>query len=311
MSRTTKAITYNIAERGRKYVGQDRSNVDIGSMVDMINAPATQEMVNTGDMYGYYGHEIRMLYGMNPPDTVVTDDGREIRIAPAIRTIELSADKNGNVTHREEFLSNEAGEYAYQQYKANIGGFSTAVNFAPSANGMRYVNGFFGFDYVRNPNYHTNKGNGLFDGLDLSCGFDSIANPTDEQISLRQVVEQSLITQYDSIYQVIHAKDDVATAKDMIDFYQQEALASQQQLQDYISRQERLAKKRLERKEALLDGMICPSVPFSQFLEEIRAFDSVPLKPLTDDEQAKSKIVEHYQRQADGGLGGILKMFGS
>lgn len=132
MSRTTKLITYNIKERGRKYTGTDRSNVNVQSMVDAINSPATQELVKTGDLYGYYGHEIRQLYGMNPPDTFITDDGREIRISPAVRTIELRADQEGNVSHRQEFFTNEAGEYAYHQYKAKIGGFSTAVSFIPT-----------------------------------------------------------------------------------------------------------------------------------------------------------------------------------
>lgn len=273
MSRKTKAITYNIKERGRKYNGQDRSNVDVQSMINAINSPAVQELVETGDLYGYYGHEVRMLHGMNPPDTVFTDDGREIRIAPAIRTIELSADKNGNVTHREEFLENETGEYAYQQYKAGVGGFSTAVMFKPSSSGIRQVNGFYGFDYVRNPNYHTNKGFGAFDSL----MFDSLQNPTNEQLVLKQALEKVLIAQYDSIYQIMDSKQDVKTATQMIDFYQQEALASQQQLMDYMNRQQRLAKKRQNRQEQLLDSLICPSAPFAKFLDEVKAFDSIDL----------------------------------
>lgn len=299
MSRKTKAITYNIKERGRKYNGQDRSNVDVLSMVDAINSKAVQELVATGDLYGYYGHEVRMLHGMNPPDTVFTDDGREIRIAPAIRTVELIADKNGNVTHREEFLENETGEYAYQQYKAGVGGFSTAVMFKPSASGMRQVNGFYGFDYVRNPNYHTNKGFGAFDGL----MFDSLQNPTDEQLILKNVLEQSLIAQYDSIYQVINSKQDIQTATQMIDFYQKEALASQQQLMDYMNRQQRLAQKRQNRQEQLLDSLICPSAPFSQFLDEVKAFDSVDLNKVN--RSGKSQTPEQNRDYS-----GLTRIFG-
>ena len=110
-SRKSKIITYNIKERGRTHAGKDRSNVNIRSMVDAINSLATQELVETGDMYGYYGHELRALYGMNPPDTVMTDDGRAIRIAPAIRTIMLTANSNGDITHQQEFLENEGYRY--------------------------------------------------------------------------------------------------------------------------------------------------------------------------------------------------------
>lgn len=275
MSRKTKAITYNIKERGRRYNGEDRSNVDVQSMINAINSPAVQELVETGDLYGYYGHEVRMRYGMNPPDTVFTDDGREIYIAPASRTIELFADKQGNVTHRQEFFENKVGEFAHEQYKAKIGGFSSAVRFDErlSRNGSLYVKEFNGFDFCKLVNYHTNKGFGAFDGL----MFDSLQNPTNEQLVLKQALEKVLIAQYDSIYQIMDSKQDVQTATQMIDFYQQEALASQQQLMDYMNRQQRLAQKRQNRQEQLLDSLICPSAPFAKFLDEVKAFDSIDL----------------------------------
>lgn len=301
MSRKTKAITYNIKERGRKYNGQDRSNVDVQSMVDAINSPAVQELVATGDLYGYYGHEVRMLHGMNPPDTVFTDDGREIHIAPASRTVELFADSKGNITHRQEFFENKVGDFAYEQYKAKIGGFSSAVEFDKqlSKNGFLYVNGFFGFDFCKLVNYHTNKGFGAFDGL----MFDSLQNPTDEQLMLKQALEKVLIAQYDSIYQIMDSKQDVQTATQMIDFYQQEALASQQQLMDYINRKERLAQKRQNRQEQLLDSLICPSAPFSQFLDEVKAFDSVDLNRVN--RSGKSQTPEQNRDYS-----GLTRIFG-
>lgn len=266
-SRKSKTITYNIKERGRTHAGQDRSNVNVRSMVDTINSPATQELVNTGDMYGYYGHELRALYGMNPPDTVVTDDGREIRIAPAIRTIKLSADKDGNVTHQQEFLQNEAGEYAYQQYKAGIGGFSSAVNFTPMRDGSRVISGFYGFDYVRNPNYHTNKGAGLFDAL-----FDGLQTQDDPALlQVKHALKDSLVAQYDSIYSQIQSQG-------LVDYYQQEAIAAQDALNDYIRRQEARAKRKQEREAQLLDSLICPSVPFEQFAAQFADFDALELR---------------------------------
>ena len=51
-SRKSKVITYNVKERGRTHAGKDRSNVNIRSMVDAINSPTNQVLVDTGDMYG-------------------------------------------------------------------------------------------------------------------------------------------------------------------------------------------------------------------------------------------------------------------
>ncbi|MDO4440564.1 MAG: hypothetical protein Q4B81_00090 [Moraxella sp.] len=249
MSRVTKLITYNLKDRGRKYAGQDRSNLDVASAINYINSDVVQELVNTGDLYGFYGHEVRALYGMTPPDTVISDDGREIRIAPAIRTVALSADDDGNVSHRQEFLENEAGEYAYQQYKAKIGGFSSAMNFMPMRDGRRQVTGFFGFDYVRNPNYATNTSYGQFDNL----------NPI-----AKNALKQAIIAQYDNMGLVVEQSR-------LIDYYQQEALNAQNALQRQIQRQERIK----QRQDELTDSLICPSVPFDEYVKSLGVFDGI------------------------------------
>ncbi|MEG2724072.1 MAG: hypothetical protein RR944_15405, partial [Acinetobacter sp.] len=115
--RKTKRITYNLHERGRSHLGKDRSNVDMNEMIRQINSPQVQEMVKTGTLYGYNGHEIRKRYGMNPPDSVIID-GKVVYLERSFRTIEAHADKDGNVTHVTEFLDNESGEYARTQYQA-------------------------------------------------------------------------------------------------------------------------------------------------------------------------------------------------
>ena len=290
-SRKSKIITYNIKERGRTHAGKDRSNVNIRSMVDAINSPATQELVDTGDMYGYYGHELRALYGMNPPDTVMTDDGREIRIAPAIRTIKLTANSNGDITHQQEFLENEAGEYAYQQYKAGIGGFSSACGFKPMMDGTRVVQGFYGYDYVRNPNYHTNKGAGLLDGLMFDGLSDDQLDPAMAQVKM--VLHDSLVAQYDSIYEAIQAKG-------MVDYYQKEAIAAQNSFFDYVERQERIAKRREEKEIAMIDSLICPSVPLAELEKQYAAFDSVKIDAMraaTDDESQEKVARQDTERK--------------
>lgn len=60
---------------------------------------------------------------------------------PAFRTLESYADKNGDVTHVEEFFDNEAGEYARKQYftRADLkldGVYGPALNILQ---GNRYI----------------------------------------------------------------------------------------------------------------------------------------------------------------------------
>lgn len=294
MSRITKKITYNIAERGRQHTGQDRSNLDIGSMVNVINSNAVQELVRLGDLYGFYGHEIRQKYGLNPPDSIIDKEtGKIIKIAPVVRTVELSADKNGNVTHRQEFLENDGGEYAYQQYKAKIGGFSSVVQFGPVRNGKVTTIGHFGFDYVRSANYVTNTTYGVFDGLVLDekalAGFDSTGDTL-----TANALETAIIAQYDSIR--MHAQ-----AVGLVDHYQQEALTAQNALDQHINRELRKKERQRQRQQEIYDSLLCPSVSFDEYTKELAAFDAMaindthltpkdetPRKPLFDENAGRN-----------------------
>lgn len=313
MSRITKKITYNIKDRGRKHTGQDRSNVNVRSMADSINSPAVQEMVTSGGLFGFYGHEVRMLHGMHPPDTVFAEDGREIRIAPAVRTVELSADNHGNVSHRQEFLENEAGEYAYQQYKAKIGGFSTAASFKPMPDGSRSVIGFYGFDYVRNPNYKTNTSHGQFDGMGFDVAFDCAMfdginderlDPT--KLQLKHALEQNMINQYDSISQAIQNQG-------LVDYYQQEALLAQQAMDNLISRQNRREKLKIDKNLAMVDSLICQSRPFDDYLSEIKSFDSISLDmdilKTTDEVKEKQADIQKINAQIKEKGQGLFNRF--
>lgn len=162
--RKTGTIKYNLFDRGYKHNGQNRNDIDHLAVVRMINSNQVQELVRTGMMIGFYGHQIRQRFGMRPPE-VTYIDGKTVFLEPAFKTIHLKAYDNGDVEHIAEFLPNDAGEHALNQYKANVGGFSTAIDYIPSAKG-RTPTGFFGFDYVMQTNYVTNVGDGvLYDGL--------------------------------------------------------------------------------------------------------------------------------------------------
>jgi len=110
-SRKTNTLKYDLKKRGRTVTGQDRSNVDMQAMVEQINSAKTQELVNTGSLIGFYGHQIRQRFGMFPPETAIID-GKVVRLEPAFKTKSIKAYPDGTVEHQHEFLDNESGEFA-------------------------------------------------------------------------------------------------------------------------------------------------------------------------------------------------------
>ena len=298
MSKKTRTITYNLADRGRAHNGVDRSDLDIRSAVNRINAPDVQELVSSGDLYGYYGHELRARFGMNPPDVWVNPQtGENIRIEPALRTIELSADNDGNVTTRHEFLDTDSGKYSERLYANNAGGFSSAMVRRMNETGKYEVTGFAGFDYVRQPNYNTNRGDGMFDSLFWideaeEMAFDSMTRVTPERAAIMAALETAIIHQYDSMATAIHSEM-------MIGHYQKEALSAQELL---ITRQQQMANvkaRQQARKEELYDSLICPSVSFEEATAQWDSFaqSGTSDKDLLTTESAKQARVNTERRE--------------
>lgn len=161
MGRLTGKIRYNVQERGRKHTGEDRK-FDLPALAALINGPAIQEQVAQGDLIGYYGHWMRMKFGMRPPESLVLD-GRVVHIEPAVRTKYLHCDDEGNIEHDTEFLDTESGKMAERLFDSKTGGFSSAI-FAKPGNKGYDAKDFAGFDYVFEPNYAENRGY-VFDSI--------------------------------------------------------------------------------------------------------------------------------------------------
>lgn len=295
MLKKTKVITYNLADRDRKHNGVDRSDLDIRSAISHINSPKVQELVKSNDLYGYYGHEIRARFGMNPPDSWVNNNGETIRIEPAIRTISLSADSDGNVSAQHEFLGTDSGRYAEGLYSNNAGGFSSAIMRRKAANGLYEVTSFDGFDYVRQPNYNTNRGNAMFDGLFIESeegefAFDSLEGISPQQAMIKSALETAILHQYDNI-------NGAAQANVLISHYQDEAMNQQEA---YITRQknlERLRERRSNREAEVFDGLICPSTDFSIIQAQ---FDSFAFADTSDEDlKSAAKVKSDKQRQQE------------
>lgn len=263
--RTTAVLKYNLFDRGRKHNGIDRANVDMQKMIEIINSPAVQELVETNSLYGYCGHDIRKRFGMRPPESTITKEGKTVFLEPAFRTIHLKANSNGDVEHKQFFLENNSGEFSRQQYVAKAGGFSTAVNYKRQGMGLMPV-GFFGFDFVTQPNYATNVGDGqLFDGLflpeeldnDVVACFDNTTDLsvlTPQQIMIADLLEQKIVQQYDSIHAMMGMNHSLTNALDQV-----------------VGLQESLFK--IENKKAIQEKRQMDL--YTGMVGEIRSFDSV------------------------------------
>lgn len=147
----TTVISYNLKERGRYHTGQPR-NFDIPRIAAAVNCAATQERVKNRDMIGFYGHWPRIKFGMHPAEGGL-EKGKSQAVEPALITTLLKAYPDGTIQHQAEFLPTQAGEIAAKLYSARTGGFSSAID--------QNKPEFFGFDYVLEPNFTTNRGYSL------------------------------------------------------------------------------------------------------------------------------------------------------
>ncbi|PKF35574.1 hypothetical protein [Acinetobacter proteolyticus] len=144
-------IRYNLNERGRTHRGVER-NFNIPEIVAAINSPECQEMVKTRAMLGYLGHWVRIRFGLEPSEGGIAE-GKIHNIEPAFVTTYLEAFPNGDVVHQTEFLNNPTGLIAWRMHDSKVGGFSSVIDEAKRI--------FYGFDWVNDPNYSTNRGYAL------------------------------------------------------------------------------------------------------------------------------------------------------
>lgn len=163
----TGIITFNVKNRGRQHRGQPR-NFDCVALAAVINSPATQERVRKRDLHGYLGHWPRLVFGLEPGEGGIYK-GKQVNLEPAVVTTMLRADDAGNVSHEAEFLDNPTGRIARRQWDNRVGGFSSAINVHAADDGRDIPLSFHGFDYVKEPNFSTNRGwalDGVMEGAD-------------------------------------------------------------------------------------------------------------------------------------------------
>ena len=265
----TEIIKYSLADRGRKYRGKDR-HFNIAAVVAAINSPATQERVRKRDMLGYYGHWPRVKFGMNPSEGGL-ESGIPSVVEPALVTTYLHANSDGTIEHRAEFLQTEAGKVAERLYESRVGGFSSAI----IDNSLHTE--FFGFDYVNEPNYSTNRGW----TLDSVSGqyLDSAGNTvTDTDVEAAAYAEQ---------ISTIKALLDSVTAERAM--YEQTVEALRKENDGLI---DELTKKKAAEEEETLDSVIMTAGKneYERMKEDAAAFDSVANLPKLRETEKDEKV---------------------
>lgn len=191
MGTKTGIIKFNVKDRGRKHRGVDR-NFDTVLLAQLVNGGDVQERVQNGDLLGYYGHWPRVKFGMNPSEGGIVA-GKQVPLEPAIRTTYIKAHPDGTIEHEAEFLDTTSGRLAERLYFSKAGGFSSAID-VRNAGGKQLPRGFYGFDYVLEPNFTKNRGYGglALDGVseeDMAI-LDEVAEYNELMDSTNRILDQ-------------------------------------------------------------------------------------------------------------------------
>ena len=240
-------IRYNLRDRDRSHTGIPR-NYDIPGLVRAINCDSTQERIAKRGMVGFYGHWPRLKFGMSPAEGGL-DSGRAVSVEPAVVTTHLRAFEDGTVEHNTEFLDTTTGQIARRMSDARVGGFSSAIDAAKPE--------FYGFDYVNDPNYSTNRPYAL-------------DSATWGELTLDDVIAQEIDDNNRMLLRLIAIQE--ANGKVAMDENQRLAIENE----ELIARIERLERD-LSAGRALMDSA---RVATDRMLGDIDGFRSAGLPPL-------------------------------
>lgn len=103
---------FSLIDKIRRFTPQNDRNYLLRSVRETFASLETKERIQLGEMFGYYGHGRRAAYygktgRLNLPEfAVVMIDGKPVTLenVPSNRTLEVSVDDNGIVTHVQEIL---------------------------------------------------------------------------------------------------------------------------------------------------------------------------------------------------------------
>lgn len=131
---TTRRVTDSFSLFGTKKVSIAEKTRAISQVRRAISTPMVRERIMLAEMFGYFEKK------------PLTDDPEN---PPAFRTVKISIDDNGIVTHTEELFNTSTGDDVDAMEHSGVGGWSWASTDGSGKPDWRY---FSGFVYKRYPN---------------------------------------------------------------------------------------------------------------------------------------------------------------
>lgn len=147
---------FSLRDLIRHHTPQNGLNYDLQSIRDAITNPRTVALMESGQLYGYFGHGQRASHYSQTgemlldPARTASVNGKEVQ--PASRTIGIEL-VGETVIHSQEVLNTQAGRIVDAMDKSQGGGWSWAGIGKKMSNGASKMLSFAGVDFVLQPNY--------------------------------------------------------------------------------------------------------------------------------------------------------------
>lgn len=216
-SLNTVTDRFSLVDTIRKHTPQNGRKYVLESVRNTFNRADVKERINLGEMYGYYGHGRRALYynkakKLNLPEvSVVMVEGKPVVLenVPSNRTLSVSIDDDGIVTHTQEILDTDSGRIVQGMHNSNAGGWSWATSGNDSA--LSLVTSFDGFDYVTVPNYISLDRASLMlesaDDRDAELHASLVTQGYSENAATDIVEHFKKLRTYQPMFEAVHALD--------------------------------------------------------------------------------------------------------
>ncbi|CDL85204.1 hypothetical protein [Xenorhabdus szentirmaii] len=157
---TTVTDHFSVIENVRKHTPQNARNYVLSSVKASLDSHEVKERMALGELYGFYGHNRREEYYKRtgelrlPETSFIMVEGKPVALDNVLshRTVAVSIDDAGIVTHTQELLDTDTGRIVKGMERSRAGGWSWVTGGADSP-WKSVVRRFYGFDYATTPNY--------------------------------------------------------------------------------------------------------------------------------------------------------------
>ncbi|PHM51887.1 head processing protein [Xenorhabdus hominickii] len=151
---------FSVIDNIRKHTPQNARNYVLSSVKASLESDEVKERMALGELFGFYGHSRREEHYKRtgelrlPETSIIMIDGKPVVIdnVPSNRTVAVSIDDAGIVSHTQEILDNDSGRIVQGMERSRAGGWSWVTGGSDSP-WKSVVRRFYGFDYVTTPNY--------------------------------------------------------------------------------------------------------------------------------------------------------------